>query len=31
MNYIIFRSLSSAGIPASTEPTGLTRLDDNAS
>jgi len=27
MNDIIFRSLSSAGIPASKEPTGLTRLD----
>ena len=27
MNDIIFRSLSSAGIPASKEPTGLARLD----
>jgi len=27
MNGIIFRLLSSAGIPASKEPTGLTRLD----
>jgi len=27
MNDIIFRSLSSASIPASKEPTGLTRLD----
>jgi len=27
MNDTIFRSLSSAGIPASKEPTGLTRLD----
>jgi len=28
MNDIIFRSLSSAGIPAAKETTGLTRLDD---
>jgi len=27
MNGIIFRSLSSAGIPAAKDPTGLTRLD----